>query len=258
MWPAKTILRLSRVSLMRLAIAVLMLVIAACTPGSQNGSLESTLIPKSTPEPTAIPNPPAPQYSPTLEDFKSLAFDRVEAAYGSNIRFFSFSGRYSPYASAYIATACIAGSDTSFDGFREFLNQTLLRVRRTDKVPIINVSGEEAISQIIKAADRIPNLGPSSEMSDCMRRYLYPKSYSDAAPAIELVKSFKDLQKVSPDFRDSVESSMDRSLYKWFGAWVNQDRPFLPWLCEQIKPGDYVSCRIEVEVVKQFQDFSRP
>ena len=197
----------------------------------------------------------APQYSPTPEDFKALAFDRVEAAYGNNIRFFSFSGRYSPYASVYIATACVSGSDTSFDGFREFLDQTLLMVRRTDKVPIINVSGEEAISQIISTANRIPNLGPSSEMSDCMRRYLYPASYSDAAPAIELVKSFKNFDRISPDFKDSYKKVLDERVIRLFGAWENQSRPFLLWLCEQLEEGAFLSCRIEVEVevVKQFQ-----
>ena len=199
--------------------------------------------------------PTSPQYSPTPEDFKALAFDRVEAAYAGRMYLFSFSDWYSPHASVYIATACVTGSDTSFGGFREFLDQTLLMVRRTNSQPVLSVFGEEAISQIIRIADGIPNLGPSSEMSECTRRYLYPTSFSDATPAIELVKSFENLDRISPDSRDSYLAIRDQRQFKLFGAWLNQSRPLLPWLCDQIKPDLYVSCRWEAEVITPFRDF---
>lgn len=180
-----------------------------------------------TAKPTATPLPtPVPQYWPTPEDFNALAFNRIGALPSTDVYM------YRQYASVYIASECLAEKEMSFDGFRTFLNQPLLMVRTTDSDPMIKVIARDVIAQITRTAEARTNLGSTPSVSNCLRPYLYPESATEAALAIELVDGLAPLSEVSRDSRDIVASIRQQFAYKWFGSPEAQERPFLPWYCE--------------------------
>jgi len=145
---------------------------------------------------------PVPQYWPTPEDFKALAFIRIDALAKDSPSVMRLKSptddgyvgdSYGQYASVYIASECLAGMDMSFAGFGEFIDQKLLMVQSDDGRETIELTGQNVISRIVSTAALRIELGLSPSVSSCMRPYLYPESATEAILAIELVKSLHSL-----------------------------------------------------------------
>ena len=156
----------------------------------------------------ACGGPTEPQYVPTLEDFRVYAGRTSDADYG-------------PYVALYVASECLAGRDTSFEGFGLFIDQTTNRN--------LNVKAAQSIDEII---DRPP------KKRECMRPFLNPQSGSDAVLAADLVLAVR-WPHVGPFERFLPEIIRERS-GRWFDPSVSKDRPFLTWFCEMLEG----SCQI--------------
>lgn len=159
---------------------------------------------------TLLAEMPTPQYWPTYADFAAVALPNPGGM--SPIVRDLVKARYWKNASVHIANECVAGRESTAEGFRSF-------VRRA--TPSIEVRAEVVIGQM---------LGQLRENSDgtCVESYMYPKTPTQLILATDLAAVAIHIPVV---LQRGLHTTMEDHAFRWFGSTESRREPLLLELC---------------------------
>ena len=217
-----------------MVVATLALVGAACGDSGDDGSgglaeLAATQIPVVAP--TAVPTPTSPpppaalsEYTPTLEDYVSVIITPASNAIQSTEQVFQ------QYAAVYIAEECIGGRERSAEGFRSFVEQTLIFPPGRDRMELMAVIADSAIGSIVRLADEQAANGRSTVEDGCLALFTYPETLGDTLIAANLVATVAVIN-VNQVLVGQMPSIIATMASDWF-ATEGSKVPLLSRLCD--------------------------